>query len=227
MEKIHLTNTPDLSVIIPAYNEEKTIESAIKVVEKILLLSNISYEIIIINDGSTDLTKEKAEKLRVKVVNLKKNMGKGIALRTGFEVSSGMNILTIDADGAHQEDDIKRLIGVFFKKKTHMLIGSRFMNKPKYRFTSPINIVGNKIFKYLLLLISGEYITDSQSGLRIFSRNILSSINSISKGYEIEGELTAESIGMGFKVAEIPINIAAGEIFLTVISSILEAPKSS
>ncbi len=195
----------DLSIIIPAYNEEKTISSIVQAIQDIVLPIGISYEIIIINDGSTDKTKELAKKSGEKVISLKKNVGKGNALRLGFIVSNGKNLLTVDADGSHQTNDIKKLIAVFFNSKGHMLIGSRFLNKVKYRFTSPTNIVGNKILKYLLFFISGEYITDTQSGLRIFNRTILNSINTTSKGYEIESEITAETLGMGFKVKEIPI----------------------
>jgi len=206
IEALQTHKTPDLSVIIPAYNEEKTIGSIIKTIKKIVLAIGISHEIIVINDGSTDRTKEEAENTGANVINLKKNTGKANALIRGFEASKGKYVLTLDADGSHQENDIKKLIEEFFKKKVHMLIGSRFLNKIEVRFTSPTNIVGNKLFKYILLFISGKYITDSQSGLRIFSRTVLKSINCMSRGYEIESKITAETLGMGFKIGEIPIN---------------------
>ena len=196
---------PDLSIIIPAFNEEKTIGSVVTTIKKIMLSFGIFHEIIVINDGSTDRTKEEAEKLDIIVINLRENSGKGSALKSGFEASKGRFLLTVDADGSHQKDGIKQVIKEFFEKEVHMLIGSRFLNEVKVSFTSPINIVGNKIFKYLLLFISGKYLTDSQSGLRIFNRSVLNSINCKSEGYEIESEITAKTLGLGFKVKEVPI----------------------
>lgn len=204
-EEVQKPISQDLSIIIPAYNEEKTIGSIIQTIKSIMRSIGLSHEIIIINDGSTDGTREEAEKSGEKVINFPTNTGKGNALRFGFKISNGKNLLTVDADGSHQKKDIENLILLYFDKQVHMLIGSRFLDKASYRFTSPTNIVGNKIFKYLLLLISGKYLTDSQSGLRIFNRNIINSLNTTSKGYEIESELTTESLGMGFKVEEIPI----------------------
>ncbi len=205
----NIEESPELSIIIPAYNEEKTISSIITAIKSVVISQGISHEIIVINDGSTDLTEKKARETEVGVINLINNVGKGNALRIGFIRSLGNNVMTVDADGSHHEDDIKRLIMTFFQNnqnKCQMLIGSRFIKKSKYQFTSSMNIVGNKIFKYLLLLISGVYITDSQSGLRIFDKRLLSFINSSSNGYEIESELTAEALGMGFHINEIAIN---------------------
>lgn len=161
---------------------------------------------MIINDGSTDSTRLEIENSGVKFIDLKQNMGKGNALRIGFEASKGKYLLTVDADGSHQDEDIKNVIVSFFNSNVHMLIGSRFMTKPKERFTSPTNIVGNKLFTILLFLISRKVVTDSQSGLRIFVKRILQNVSIQSNGYEIESELTAKTLGMGYCVDEIHID---------------------
>lgn len=212
----------ELAIIIPAYNEEKTIGKVINDVKKATNLFGLSYEIIVVNDGSNDKTRMEVEKTKANLINLKYNMGKGFALRTGFNASKGLNILTVDADGSHMNADINHLLNEFFKSDVDMLIGSRFLYRPIKRFTSPINIVGNKIFKYLLFLLSGEIITDTQSGLRIFKRNLLDSINCNAKGYEIEAELTAESVSMGFKVKEIPISCKQRFYGVSHLNSILD-----
>ena len=196
---------PKLSVIIPAYNEEKTIKTVVKELKDVLERRNLSYEIVIINDGSTDLTKEEIIKTGERLIDLKENYGKGIALTIGFMASKGANILTIDSDGSHRKEDIELLIKTYFNHNVHMLIGSRFSFKPLIRFTSATNILGNRILNFLLFVISGKYVTDSQSGLRIFTRSILSFFKISSRGYEIESELTAKSLGLGFEVSEVPI----------------------
>lgn len=215
-----------LSIIIPAYNEEKTIRLTIDTVKRIVTSFDLKYEIIVINDGSYDLTKEEAERSGVQVISLRDNAGKANALRIGFKVSSGMNLLTIDADGSHQKEDIKALIETYYNNRVdHMVIGSRFLNKHLRRFTSPMNIVGNKIFKHVLFLISGVYITDPMSGLRIFDRRILRSIDLISKGYEIESEISAKLIGLGYKVSEISINCKPRIYGKSNLNSILDGIK--
>lgn len=224
-EEVPKQKSPDLSIIIPAYNEERTIGSVIKTIRNSVSSHKLLYEIIIINDGSTDRTKEEVEKTRETVIHLEKNLGKANALRIGFKASSGMNLLTMDADGSHQQEDINALIETYFNKGDHMIIGSRFMGKQKSRFTSSMNIVGNKIFKYVLFLLSGKYITDSQSGLRIFDRRVLRSIDLISKGYKIESELTAKMIGLGYKVSEIPINCRPRVYGKSNLNSILDGIK--
>ncbi|MFX0170584.1 MAG: glycosyltransferase family 2 protein [Candidatus Hodarchaeota archaeon] len=198
---------PELSIIIPAYNEERTIGNLIEKITKTLSQLEKSTEIIVINDGSTDQTQLNAEKSGKRVINLEKNMGKATALRTGFRASSGSTILTIDADGSHCMEDLKKLIEEYYQRDVDMLIGSRFINSIGNQFTSPMKMVGNYIIKYILFLLSGNFFTDSLSGMRIFDRKIIDSFSLVSNGFEIESELTAKSIGAGFKVTEFPITI--------------------
>jgi len=195
-----------LSIIVPTYNEENTIESVVLSIEGCIKeILGKSFEIIVVVDGATDNTLHIAKKTNAKVITLKENRGKGFALRVGFRAAKGSHFLTVDADGSHKSEDITKLICGYHHSKVDMLIGSRFFEKTKTRFTSCTNVVGNKIFGLILFLISGRKITDSQSGLRIFNRKLLSFLNLESVGYEVESELTAEVLGFGFQIEEIPI----------------------
>ncbi|MFX0121947.1 MAG: glycosyltransferase family 2 protein [Promethearchaeota archaeon] len=225
VEKQRSQGIPDLSIIIPAYNEEKTICSIATITKNIALTYGISHEIIIINDGSVDMTKEKAENCAEIVITLNENSGKGTALKRGFKASKGRSLLTIDADGSHQENDIKRVISEFFAEEVDMLIGSRFQKKVDVRFTSSMNIVGNKLFKYLIFLISGQHITDSLSGLRIFDRRVIQSMELISKDYEIESELTLKTIARNFRIIEIPITCKPRVFGSARLNSIIDGVK--
>lgn len=196
---------PTLSVVIPAYNEENTIARVINDVRSALAQMNMESEILVIDDGSEDETRNRALDTEVTVISNGRNRGKGVALRKGFLAARGTVILTVDGDGAHRPEDIQLLVEEFFSGDSHILIGSRFLKKYNLQITSPTNVVGNKIFNLILEFLSLSKISDSQSGLRIIRGSLLSKMMLSSDGYEIETEMTAKALGLGLIVKEIPI----------------------
>ncbi len=125
-------NTLSLSVIIPAYNEEKNIEEVLLRTKATMKTLQFPHEIIVVDDGSTDKTRSLAAKHNVTLVNNGRNQGKGHALRMGFEKATGDILVTMDADGSHRPEEIKKLI-VPLLNGADVVMGSRFIGKRQKR----------------------------------------------------------------------------------------------
>ena len=193
----------DITVGIPAYNEEKNIASII------VKLKKIAQKIIVCNDGSTDLTGEIAQKLGAVVINHPKNLGYGSGIRSIFQKAKEIDsdiLVTFDADGQHQVEDIKKVIEPILKNKADIVIGSRFLeNKnvsaPEYRK------IGIKLITKVTNSTLKEKITDSQSGFRAYNKDVLSKLKPGDIGMGISTEILIKASSRGFKIAEVPINI--------------------
>jgi glycosyltransferase involved in cell wall biosynthesis len=192
-------------VVIPAYNEEKSIGDVIANTVAIMEHLNTPFEIIVVDDGSTDATREIAARYNVRVIANKTNKGKGYSLKRGFEEARGEIIVTIDADGSHRPEEIPRLINPLFNG-IDITIGSRFLNGNGDNTTTKLNLMGNFMFNTLIFLLTGKRITDSQTGFRAYKKHVLKELKIESTGYEIETELTIKGLKNGFKVKEEPIN---------------------
>lgn len=192
-----------ISVVIPAYNEEKTLGNVIEETISVMDSMQTPYELIIVDDGSTDNTRKIAANYKAIVLSNGKNQGKGHALRKGFQHASGDIIVTIDADGSHKPKEIPELIQPLFNG-TDVVAGSRFLGYSK-DFTPRINQVGNFLLNATITVFTGKQLTDSQTGFRAFKRRFLEEIGLRSIGYEIETEITVKSLKNGFKVQERPI----------------------
>jgi glycosyltransferase involved in cell wall biosynthesis len=130
-----------VSVIIPAYNEERTIGSVIEETIQIMGALGLPYEIIVVDDGSSDRTKEIANRYKAAVLSNGKNQGKGYALRKGFQHAQGDIIVTIDVDGAHNPKEIPSLINPLFNG-ADIVAGSRFLGL-RNEHISKLHILGN------------------------------------------------------------------------------------
>ena len=191
---------PVISVVVPAYNEERTIGDVICSVMESL---RMPFEIIVIDDGSTDNTGRAASRYKVKVLSNGKNRGKGYALIKGFHHAQGGIIVTLDADGAHTPKEILDLIDPLFNG-VDIVAGSRFLGRGKDS-TSTLNRFGNFIFNLMIMILTGKYVTDSQTGFRAFKKEVLQRLNLESAGYEIETEITVKALKNGFVYQEKPI----------------------
>ena len=188
---------------IPAYNEEKNIASII------MKLKKITNTIIVCNDGSTDLTNKIAEELGTIVINHPKNLGYGAAIRNIFlkakEIDSDV-LITFDADGQHRIEDINEVIQPILEKKADIVIGSRFLDEkdsevPEYRK------MGIKIITKVTNASINQKITDSQSGFRAYSKQVLEKLSPSDVGMGISTEILIKSSNLGFKITEVPIKI--------------------
>jgi len=193
-----------ISVVMPAYNEERTIGNMISSIISTMDSTNMPYEIIVVDDGSTDNTRRIATRYKATILSNGKNQGKGYALRKGFQHATGGIIVTIDADGTHRPKEIPDLIHPLFNG-VDIVAGSRFLGNGRHS-TSRINRLGNLIFNSTIMILTGKRITDSQTGFRAFKKHVLQTLKLKSLGYEVETEITVKGLKNGFIYQEKPIN---------------------
>jgi glycosyltransferase involved in cell wall biosynthesis len=192
-----------VSVVIPAFNEQKTIGHVIEETTSVMDSLGVPYEIIVVNDGSTDRTGQVATGYKATVLTNETNRGKGYAVRKGFEQASGDIIVTIDADGAHSPKEIPDLLDPL-TNGTDIVGGSRFLRNNSFS-TTKLNRIGNFIFNTAIATLTGKRVTDSQTGFRALKKEVLQKLNLASTGYEIETEITVKSLKNGFTFKEKPI----------------------
>tara|TARA_Y100000590_G_scaffold78565_1_gene87347 strand:+ start:3998 stop:4903 length:906 start_codon:yes stop_codon:yes gene_type:complete len=188
---------------IPAYNEEKNIARILSKIKK------ISDTIIVCDDGSTDSTSEIARNNDAIVIRHEKNLGYGSAIRSIFLKAKEMNgdiLVTFDADGQHQVEDILKVTNPVQDGNADVVIGSRFLEReiskvPEYRK------FGIKIITKITNASIKENLTDSQSGFRAYSKQVLSDISLTEKGMGISTEILIKASAKGMKIAEVPIKI--------------------
>ncbi len=192
-----------ISVVIAAYNEEKSIGTVIEETMQVMDSLGAPYEIIVVDDGSTDHTARVASTYKTTVISYPKNMGKGYAIRRGIQKAQGQIIVTIDADGSHRPKEIPDLVTPLFNG-TDIVAGSRFMGSGS-DFTTRINRVGNFLFNATITSLTGKQVTDSQTGFRAIKKEVLEKMNLTSDGFEIESEITVKGLRNGFKFQEKPI----------------------
>ena len=197
-----------ISVVIPAYNEGPNLGLVLRDTNNILQNMGFPYEIIVVNDGSQDNTADVARKHGVILINNAENLGKGAALIKGFRRAKGSIVVTMDADGSHRAEDIPFLLSPMLNGgSVEAILGSRFVDDVGRRSTSNLHLIGNRIINALILMSTGRYISDSQSGFRAYKKNALGKIALHSTGFDIESEMTIKMLKKGFTIMEIPIRV--------------------
>ena len=194
-----------ISVIIPVFNEELTIGNVIERVKLVLEKIGFKYEIIVVDDFSTDRSLELSYRPRVKVYLLKKHMGKGYALRAGFAKAKGDIITTIDSDGSHRPEELPSLLTPIIQDKADLVIGSRYLSH-KRSAAKKLNAIGVRLFNLLIEVFTGAEVSDSQSGYRVMKSEVLRTMRLKSGEYEIESEMLVKTARHGFRVREVPIS---------------------
>lgn len=192
-----------LSVVVPMFNEEPTIGNVISRIQSTLIKNGVKFEIIVIDDCSLDRSLEVAKKYDVRLFTFKQNMGKGYALRAGFAKAKGDFIATIDSDGSHCPEELPLLLDSLLKGEADLVIGSRFSTPTSA--TSRRNQAGNRLFNKIIRLLTGNSMSDSQSGYRVMTSKVLKSMNLISAEYEIESEMLVKTVRKGYRIREVPI----------------------
>ena len=194
-----------VSIIIPVYNEELTVGNVIERVKTIMQQTGLKYEVIVVDDYSADKSVMVAKKYGVRVYRLKTHLGKGYALRAGFAKAKGDIIVTIDSDGSHRPEELPRLLTPILQDQADLVIGSRYLNQ-KDVAARKLNAFGVQIFNFLIQMLTGVAVTDSQSGYRAMKRAVLKNQQLKSGGYEIESEMLVKIAKEDFRVVEVPIS---------------------
>ncbi|KPJ63203.1 MAG: glycosyl transferase [Planctomycetes bacterium DG_23] len=192
-----------LSVVIPAYNEEKTVAEIIRRVQAVPL----DKEIIVVDDGSTDRTveilKEIASTPGVKVIFQERNLGKGAALRRGFAEATGEVIVVQDADLEYDPREFPRLLEPIQKGQARIVYGSRTLGKNPFSYLR--YWLGGLFLSKLTNILFGSKITDEPTCYKMFRREVLQEIGLKCKGFEFCPEFTAKVLRRGEKILEVPI----------------------
>ncbi len=196
---MEIGNLPHITAIIPAYNEELTIGSVV------IAASGFVDHVIVVDDGSTDHTTEIAEKAGAEVIKHTHNLGKGAALKTGFQAIKNTEIIvTMDGDGQHNPWEIPLLITPIEKGEADMVNGSRYLNK-KHKGTPAYRRLGQTVLDKTTNINSGLKITDSQSGFRAFAAFTIPAFRFTKTDFSIESEMLMDAAENNFKIKEVQV----------------------
>jgi glycosyltransferase involved in cell wall biosynthesis len=193
---------PTVSIVIPAYNEEKAIGEDIGKIKEAMKRTNYDYEIVVVDDGSTDRTAEIAKEKGARVIRHSENRGVGASRKTGIKEAKGEIIVMTDADGSYPNHQIPELLE--FIPEYDQVVGARKEEKGTYRF---LRSFAKLFIRKLAEFLSGKKIPDLNSGLRVFKKDIMSKyLYLIPDGFSCVSSMTLIFLTNGYRVKFVPID---------------------
>lgn len=196
-----MTTHPTILVIIPVFNE------ANHIVKVVAALHERGYEVLVVNDGSTDTTKLLLEENNIPAVHHMINRGQGAAIQTGFDVAKkGVWELVVTMDGDSQCDagDITALCEPILKRRADIVVGNRFRSGSDIPL---LRLLYNFVGSTITWLLSGIFLTDTQSGMRAYNRRALEKIEIEASGYEFCSDIIRQAGHMRLRIAEVPVRV--------------------
>ncbi len=213
------THMKTLSIIIPAYNEEKNILALLHEVKKVSLKQlGLIKEIIVVNDGSNDRTAEiLKQENHIIVLTHKQNQGKGAAIRTGIKQAKGDIIIIQDADLEYNPDEYPELLKPILQDKAKVVYGSRYISgiqkrknkdflKKQHEKAYTMFYIGGRIITFITNLLYNANITDEATCYKVFTRDVINNINLDCRKFEFCPEITAKIRKKGYNILEVPIS---------------------
>lgn len=204
-----------LSVIIPSYNEERTIAQVLQLVRDVdvagALGIEVEKEIIVVDDGSTDETRHilagHADKPGVRVILHECNRGKGAAVRTGFAAATGDVVIIQDADAEYDPQEFPRLLEPIVQGRADVVYGSRLSGGRPQRVYMFWHLLGNRFLTLLTNVLFNSTLTDMETGYKVFRKEVVESFRLTSNDFRIEPEMTAQILSNPrLRVYELPIS---------------------
>jgi glycosyltransferase involved in cell wall biosynthesis len=200
-----MTNRMKLSVIIPCYNESATLRPMLAAVEGV----GRADEIVIVDDGSTDGTRDILKELEshagVHVIYHERNLGKGAAVRTGFDHATGQILLIQDADLEYDPRDYPNLLQPIEEGRADVVYGSRFLGGPRKAMMF-WHMIGNQLLTLATNLLYNAILSDMETGFKVFRAEVLQNVPLRSRRFEFEPEITAKVLKRGYRIYEVPIS---------------------
>ncbi len=200
-----------LSVIVPVYNERRTLAEILRRIRAVEL-PNLSVEVVVVDDGSSDGSDKVLSALQdstVRVITHPKNRGKGAAIASGLDAVRGDLVLVQDADLEYDPDDWHRLLDPIIKGKAQVVYGSRFTGERKNMF--PSHWMGNRLLTLVTNVLYRSTLSDMETCYKLFDRRVLEGITIESTRFEFEPEITAKILRRGYRIYEVPISYSGRE----------------
>jgi glycosyltransferase involved in cell wall biosynthesis len=195
-----------LSVLIPVYNEVRTIDEILRLVTD----EPTEKEVVVVDDGSTDGTREKLRawdgRNGVRVIFQPGNLGKGRAVRTALEAAKGEMLVIQDADLEYDPAEYPRLLRPIEAGRADVVFGSRFVGSSEHRVQNFWHQQGNRLLTLISNVVTGLNLSDMATCYKAFHRRVVPSLDLQSKGFGVDAEITAKVARGGFRIFEVPVS---------------------
>jgi glycosyltransferase involved in cell wall biosynthesis len=201
-----------LSVIVPVFNERNTVVEVVRRMRAVELPDGIEREIIIIDDGSGDGTRDVLRQLgdsTVRILVHEENRGKGAAVRTGLALATGDYVLIQDADLEYDPDDWPKLIAPVIRGRASVVYGSRFTGERRNMLL--LHWIGNRLLSLVTNVLFNSTLSDMETCYKLVDRKLLVDLGLRSDRFDIEPEITAKILKRGIRIYEVPISYMGRE----------------
>ena len=199
-------------MIVPVYNERNTLVEGLRRMRAVELPEGIDLEIIVVDDGSDDGSREVLKQMTdstVRVVMHDANFGKGAALRTGFDYATGDYVVIQDADLEYDPDDWPKLLAPALKGRARVVYGSRFTGERRNMLFA--HWVGNRFLSLVTNVLYNTTLSDMETCYKLFDRDVIQHIALHAQRFDFEPEVTAKVLRQGIRIYEVPISYSGRE----------------
>jgi glycosyltransferase involved in cell wall biosynthesis len=197
-----------LSIVIPAYNEERFIGTLLEQIREVDLASiGVSTQVIVVDDHSSDRTPQIVKGFtEVIFERLPKNGGKGQAVRTGMGLATGDYLIIQDADLEYDPNDYVPMMRALLEGRGDVIYGSRYLTSGRHARQSLAAYLGGRSLSLVGFVFTGSWLTDTVTALKLFPRELLPSLQLQTSGFELDHEITAKVLARGLRIVEVPVS---------------------